>query len=540
MDPFASDVESRETTSDYHSDHEAVFLLRAPPDRSDSKRGKEDAEEGRPRSFSVSSNNPTTGAFVTFFNITKCFVGAASFELPWAFKEAGLLGGCLGLLVLAFFSFYTLIILAKCGRFAASLLHKQTATKENHSRSSKVITYPDIGRACFGRAGAFAAWFGILAMTVGVCGSYLVFMGSSLSHLLSPYGAFFRSTIACTAMVLPLVIGLSWLRSLRVLAPTSVLGILALLFSLVVTIVDGARHESITWKAEEEEEAETMLMMFRVKTYPLFLGNAAFLYLIHSVILPTEQAMKDRSKYKISLAAAMLFVTVLNLCFAVICLLFWKENTAQNIIDNLSHGVITTLVRIFLSIDLLFTFALFLFPVSEALEHNFFNPSLFGRSWKEEMKRNALRAVLVIATAGVALSIPFFSLLTGLSGVFGNNLLGFLLPTLLYVFLSHRFGHWDLLLTSSSSLLDEVDNDHYNYNDEALIDKDDETKEKKKKNKTRSRRPTLRRLFVGQQKSKAWLRFGEFFLCFTIFTLGLAMMGLGIHAFVREITKEYS
>jgi hypothetical protein len=27
------------------------------------------------------------------------------------------------------------------------------------------------------------------------------------------------------------------------------------------------------------------------RSYPLFLGNAAFLYLIHSVVLPTEQSM---------------------------------------------------------------------------------------------------------------------------------------------------------------------------------------------------------------------------------------------------------
>ncbi|KAL6059600.1 Transmembrane amino acid transporter protein [Balamuthia mandrillaris] len=517
---------TQELTNDF-SDHETVYLLREKNDGGLVPAGKQAADSAAPKT-------PTTGSFLTFFNITKCFVGAASFELPWAFKEAGLLGGTIGLLVLALFSYYTLIILAKCGHFTATIFSSKThlslavggkTTTDGHNSAAVVgttrITYPDIGRTCFGRIGAFFAWFGIVAMTVGVCGSYLVFMGSALKHMLSQYSPFFHTTVACTALVLPLVIGLSWLRSMRLLAPTSMLGIMALIFSLVVTIVDGARNESLS--VEEDD-------LVHVGTYPLFLGNAAFLYLIHSVVLPTEQSMKDRSKYKLCLLASIIFVTVLNLGFSIICLMFWKEHTAQNIIDNLSHGVVTTLVRIFLSIDLLFTFALFLFPVSEALEHNFFNPSLFGKSWKEEMKRNALRVLLVVATAGVALSIPFFSLLTGLSGVFGNNMLGFLLPTLLYIFLSHRFGYWDCLLTSGEeyTTIDEVvvinSNDFFN----------DETKGKKR------RKPTLRRLFVGRNKAQAWLRLGELLLCITIFLLGLAMMGLGIQAFIHEIIKEYS
>lgn len=83
------------------------------------------------------------------------------------------------------------------------------------------------------------------------------------------------------------------LRSYKYLAPTSFLGIFALTASVVVTLVDGFSHHTI--------QPIHTYATFNWNTYSLFLGNAAFLYLIHSVILPTEQSMKHRHKYGISL-----------------------------------------------------------------------------------------------------------------------------------------------------------------------------------------------------------------------------------------------
>jgi amino acid permease len=104
-------------------------------------------------------------------------------------------------------------------------------------------------------------------------------------------------------------------------------------------------------------------------------------------------------------------------------------------------GVVSTLVRIFLSVDLLFTYALFMFPVSESLEKELFKGEQFG-TVKVEIKRNILRAILVGATAAIALEIPYFSLLTGLTGGVGNNLLGFILPPIFYLKLQQRRDYW--------------------------------------------------------------------------------------------------
>ncbi|ETO30897.1 hypothetical protein RFI_06226, partial [Reticulomyxa filosa] len=91
-----------------------------------------------------------------------------------------------------------------------------------------------------------------------------------------------------------------------------------------------------------------------------------------------------------------------------------------------------TLVKIFLSADLFFTYALFLFPVTESLERTLWDPATFGER-SIEIKRNILRGILVFATCGIALLVPSFQVLTGLTGAFGNNVLGLILPPLMYV-----------------------------------------------------------------------------------------------------------
>jgi proton-coupled amino acid transporter len=406
----------------------------------------------------------------TFFNITKCFIGAASFELPWAVKQGGLIGGSVGLVFLGIISQFTLVILAKCG----------------HLASKSYPTYPDIGREAFGKTGVILAWTGIIASTIGACGSYLIFIGSSIQKLLGGYTAVFEYSAVCTLFVIPPVIMLSWLRSYKVLAPTSILGICALLFSLVATWIDiGMYHEA---KSFDDYPA------VQITSYPLFLGNAAFLYLIHSVVLPTEQSMANKSRFPVVVGTSIVFVTILNVAFAVTAYLFYGEDTKQNVIDNLHPGVMEILVRIFLSLDLLFTAALFLFPTSEILEFALLDRTLFGKSRNVEMQRNLLRFIMVMVTAAVALAIPFFSVMTGLTGVFGSNLLGFLLPPSIYIKLKYSKGHWGKIKLGK----------------------------------------------LMRFKKKTWGLLAELVICSLISLFGIAMLVLGIQAFVREIIDKYT
>jgi amino acid permease len=491
-------------------------------------------------------------AVKTFVNTCKGFVGASSFELPWAVSQAGVWGGFFGLIGFAFVGTYGMLLIVKC----ASLMQADAPT------------YPDLGEV-YGRMGRIISWFCIVFVYIGAGGAYFVFISKAMSDLTIGYNSDLTPDV-WTVIVLPVVIGLSLIRQYSLLACTSVLGLSAAIIAIVFTIYDAASYQTIAPMSEYPQ--------WRVDTYPLFMGNAAFLYLLPTVVLPLHQSMcqmdlaqqghpaqrskarsprtkkKDKKRYDTIggredeeeeeeeeeregriivrtgdvmedteegneydeeegdeykmdqirrfegiFKASVIFVTCINIPFALFAYLCYGEKTADNVIENLQPGVVTNAVKVLLCIDLLFTGVLFLFPVTEGLDREFFTDKQLGiasplqedlkeqegdggggggggggygtspRSspatddgsdalhamapkerehgggWLVECQRNTLRAVLVIMTAVVSKAIPYFGLITGLSGALGNNLLGLIVPPLVYIKLQHRVHHWDPL-----------------------------------------------------------------------------------------------
>ena len=78
-----------------------------------------DAEHGAPRKGSTAGDPLWIGAqgkasgASAFNNLTKAFLGAASFELPWALKQSGIGFGILSLIIFAWTCAYTLKILGR-------------------------------------------------------------------------------------------------------------------------------------------------------------------------------------------------------------------------------------------------------------------------------------------------------------------------------------------------------------------------------------------------------------------------------------------
>lgn len=415
----------------------------------------------------------------TAINVTKCFVGAASFELPWAFAQAGVAGSIIGILILAALSLFSLNRLSICSVLVSS-------------RDGRALTYPEIGRQAFGRAGYLISWFGVVAMSLGVCGSYLVFISSTLVELTGwPKTVNANKTVSSADAsmwvlgLLPIIVVLSWLRNVTTLAWTSSVGIMALVTAVLVSSYDAyenGQSTDIDFSEWSHEETGTMGAL-RLSTYPLFLGNAGYLYLISTAILPVTQSMERPKQFSTALTPSVIFVTVLNLVFGLYASVRYGGSVCEsdddrigshlgcvkdNVLKNMDPtSVLTKVVKWGLAIDLLFTTIVFLFPLTEAMDRALFGEETevidrndddnntgideeaqqyysqclataskaSDRHWMfntRMWKGNALRAFVVVAVAGVALGVPFFSLLTGLTGGFGNNILGFILPPVFY------------------------------------------------------------------------------------------------------------
>ena len=118
----------------------------------------------------------------------------------------------------------------------------------------------------------------------------------------------------CTIIISIFLIFLSWLRSYALLVPTSKLGLIALIFAIIVTIINSFQEILKLSYSTIYNQIE----LYNINN-PLFIGNAAFLYLIHSVILPIEQGMRKRKRFEvthgfgIALKRSMILDTIFNL-----------------------------------------------------------------------------------------------------------------------------------------------------------------------------------------------------------------------------------
>lgn len=252
-----------------------------------------------------------------------------------------------------------------------------------------------------------------------------------------------NQTMVTSLICVPMVL-LSLFRSYAFLAPFNALGLLSLAAAMVVVVIESSATMDVVDNPNDVEFVANP----NYREFPLFLGNAAFVFLIHSVVLPIEQSMKDRERdvisrdYAVALKWSVTLVTAGLLLFAGFAYSAFGESACGNIMSNLDfdHWA-TKVVVIALCVNLLFTYPLFLFPMTESIEMEMFDigSGMIG-DWRLEMKRNALRAILVVMTGVVAIVIPRFELITGLTGAFGNNVLALIVPPIMYFKLANMNG----------------------------------------------------------------------------------------------------
>jgi amino acid permease len=87
-------------------------------------------------------------------------------------------------------------------------------------------------------------------------------------------------------------------------------------------------------------------------------------------VIPIEQSMEDpRRNYFKAANISTVVVTIVNIAFAILGYMFFKDDTKGIIILNLPHKSIwVILIKAFLCADILFTYTLFILTIAELIE----------------------------------------------------------------------------------------------------------------------------------------------------------------------------
>ena len=354
----------------------------------------------------------TNGAVMT---IIKCAIGAGSFSLPKAFMDGGVYLSFFFTVFLGILSAYTLLILIQCSLLASEMQllireskflgneveHTEDLTPKMTGYNSVSLsddyisngdeidiivtemghlTYPEIGAIAFPEADFsfygfecnLAHWIitvGILMTSLGVCAAYVDFISDTLPVVLKEMlgdSASFLNRTNTPWFIMPIILSLSFLRTMKVLTYTSLVGNIAVFAGCLGVIIYGylvysqsitLQHNFIEWK-----------------TLPRYIGGNTFLFAIHVAILPIMQEMdntdSDNSKHR-AIARSFSFITLFNALFGFIGYLLFASSECKNVVDhyvgpcdnvlsNMSGGNVLNSVKVLVCIDLLFTVPLIL------------------------------------------------------------------------------------------------------------------------------------------------------------------------------------
>ncbi|CAL9044387.1 unnamed protein product [Musa banksii] len=315
----------------------------------------------------------------TFANVFISIVGAGVLGLPYAFRRTGWAAGALLLLAVAALTFHCMMLIVR------------TRRRLDLDRSAKIASFGDLGLAVSGPLGRLAVDVMIVLSQAGFCVGYLIFISSSLTHLLPSLSPSFPSS------------------------PRSI-------FADVVDI--GAMGVVVVEDVSVMLTRPPPLHAFSAPSVLLY-GASVAVYAFEGIgmVVPLEAEAADKSKFGRTLGLSMAFIALIYGLFGVLGYGAFGDETRDIITANLGAGVLTVLIQLGLCINLFFTFPVMMNPVFEVAER-----WLCGKRycwW--------LRWALVAAVSLVATLVPNFADFLSLVGGSVCVVLGFVLPAVFHL-----------------------------------------------------------------------------------------------------------
>lgn len=378
----------------------------------------------------------------TIMHILKANVGTGLLALPQAVMNAGLIAGPLGLVVLGIIASHCMMVLADCSR---ALCQRHQISTLNYSEAAKVCTEEHFPR--LGTVASIVVNIFLCITQFGFCCIYFVFMGTNIQQVFSTA---FNISIDCRVwMVIMLapVILFSWIRNLDTLASFSSIANICIVFSLLVILYEEFYRFTTGSEASKAAVRVVSLPYVTPETLPLFFGTAVYAYEGIGVALPLENKMKTPSHFNRIGWIAMSIVISLYSVFGSLGYLAYGTVLKGSITLNLESNI-TAMKIFFLLTKLFYSYAIFAtYMVQFYVPMDFMEPVLHKCLNLHKLKNrfpthhsaikmaaeNAFRAVVVMITAVLAVSIPDLGDLISLVGAFASTSLSFIFPPLMEI-----------------------------------------------------------------------------------------------------------
>jgi len=304
-----------------------------------------------------------TDNFETYIHLVKGYMGAGCLSLPWAVSQLGLTYGFLAIVTMSVWSSYncwTVVALKRhIERTRPTIVeeennnslvnhsshHANETTSEAGETSSVAtsrsmatsVTYPDVGDWAYGSKFQHYVKICVCVQQLAICTVFVSFVGENLLALLRFLGiqSLLSTHVGVMTAATPFMMGLSFLPSLKSLAPVMILG--TVLLGVTFFAVGMAIGDEWEFRPAQGPDVNPSVV-------PLALCAILYSYEGINLILPVESAMQKPQQFAPVFVGAMATVAFLLAGFATACVVafgnvraIWKESFLR--IDGAAHSL---------------------------------------------------------------------------------------------------------------------------------------------------------------------------------------------------------
>mmetsp|Transcript_16313 Transcript_16313/g.42342 ORF Transcript_16313/g.42342 Transcript_16313/m.42342 type:complete len:424 (-) Transcript_16313:49-1320(-) len=359
----------------------------------------------KPRDVESGASDEKTGTSSlpeASFNMINSIVGAGMIGIPFALRLSGMIVGVILLVVMGFFTDYSIRLLVSLG--------ERTGCK----------SYPALVMHYGGVKGYYVLLFAqFMFPFLGMC-AYSIIVGQMYPSIFTAlFGESFLShrqpVIALMTAVIMLPLAMK--RDIAGLARWSLLAICGVIFLGVVLIVSGAKVDRPAGRGTVPTIVEPNIAQA--------IGVMAFAYVCHHNIFLVFDSLKDPTTARmaktthISIGSACLLMAVVGIAGYIP----FGQATQANVLDNFGEDDdLITAGRILFGMVVMLTYPIEAFVAREALETLFFPNGL-------TLRNHILVTLALVATVlTIALLVTDLGLVFEINGVVNANLLAYTMP----------------------------------------------------------------------------------------------------------------
>lgn len=371
-----------------------------------------DTDEDEETNVKVDHGAPGTTNLQTLIHLLKGNIGTGILGLPLAVMHSGVIVGPVLLLFIALISIHCMHLIVKCSHFLCKRL------------SRDAMDYGEVAEACFMPFSKRRAHLAkrvvntfLVVTQLGFCAVYFMFVAANIVEV-ADTDIDERLIIAALA---PLVILLSFIRSLERLAYLSLLANVLCFTGLIITF---------QYLGRCLRDPSTFPVFAGVSKLPLFFGTAIFSFEGIGVVLPLENEMRSPEDFGWVLNIGMGIVTTMFITMGLFGYLTFGNQLQGSVTINLPDNALYDAVKIGYAVAMFFTYFLqFYVPIQIML------PSIKMRC-PRSMKKPVdylFRTAMVLLTCGLAIGIPQLDNFISLLGAVSSSALAIIFPPLLHM-----------------------------------------------------------------------------------------------------------